>query len=167
RSENRLPFVLRFDGGVPRIRFHPRGVVDRQTRVVTNARSASNGVVAVVDVFVQQIRPLAGDVVLGERASGRERQRGEEDDGDTIHHWPPKYAMKNTANDYRFTGTPYTSIRPTFTNPPHPWPLPGMRSAKPTSSTLLRSGCSTQRPTSGGFDRSAWTVVTVLISSFS
>ena len=41
---------------------------------------------------------------------------------------------------YLFTDSPYTSIRPTFTNPPHPWPLPGSRSANPTSSTRLRSG---------------------------
>src|SRR5690606_36000261 len=33
---------------------------------------------------------------------------------------------------YRFTGVPYTSIRATFTYPPAPCPLPGIRSAKPT-----------------------------------
>ena len=42
--------------------------------------------------------------------------------------------------DPRGTALPYTSREPTWTHPPVPWPLPGIRSAMPTSSTLLRSG---------------------------
>lgn len=52
-------------------------------------------------------------------------------------------ALRNPPSVYRFTGLPKTSNRATFTNPPHPWPLPGSRSAKPISSTLLKSGFST------------------------
>ena len=46
----------------------------------------------------------------------------------------------------RFTGLPYTSNAATSDQPPGPCPLPGIRSVNPTSSTLLRSGCSTQLP---------------------
>src|SRR5262245_27339905 len=46
----------------------------------------------------------------------------------------------------RGTGLPNTSIVPRWIYPPVPWPLPGIRSAKPTSSTLLRSGFSTHVP---------------------
>ena len=56
-------------------------------------------------------------------------------------------------------------IRVNFLGSLTPWPLPGIRSANPISSTLLKSGFSTQRPISGGFWRSACTVVTVLMSS--
>src|SRR5580704_4448064 len=44
----------------------------------------------------------------------------------------------------RLTGVPYSSNAATFTYPPEPWPLPGIKSTKPTSSTLLRSGASAQ-----------------------
>ena len=43
-------------------------------------------------------------------------------------------------------GRPWTSILPTLTNPPQPWPLPGVRSVKPISLTLLKSGLFTQVP---------------------
>jgi hypothetical protein len=42
------------------------------------------------------------------------------------------------------TGVPYNSNAATFTYPPEPWPLPGIKSTKPTSSTLPRSGDSAQ-----------------------
>ena len=44
----------------------------------------------------------------------------------------------------RGTALPYTSIVPRWMYPPTPWPLPGIRSTNPTSSTLLRSGLLTQ-----------------------
>jgi len=50
-----------------------------------------------------------------------------------------------------------SSGRATSDHPPAPWPLPGVRSAKPISSTLLRSGLSTMVPF----------VTTLSISSFS
>src|SRR5438132_4957349 len=43
----------------------------------------------------------------------------------------------------RGTDLPYTSIVPSWMYPPVPWPLPGIKSAKPISSTLLRSGLGT------------------------
>src|SRR6476659_4794529 len=47
---------------------------------------------------------------------------------------------------YLATGLPQTSNLETATKPPTPWPEPGISCAQPISSTLDRSGFSTQVP---------------------
>src|SRR5947208_2396332 len=49
----------------------------------------------------------------------------------------------STFSLHRRTALPCTSIHATSENPPLPWPLPGIKSTNPTSSTRLTSGFST------------------------
>ena len=60
---NALALVRRKNGFVPTFGFEPRGFIDRKTRVVADLDT-----LAMVDVFVSEVAPLAGQVDL--RGSG-------------------------------------------------------------------------------------------------
>ena len=90
-GEDRLMLAQRVDRRVPRVGPPARGIVDWEAGVVADPRAAADRVVSMVDVFVQQVGPLAGEVALragraaGEQAGGEREHPGRANTTGTTH----------------------------------------------------------------------------------